>query len=318
MRCPKCQYISFDSADRCRNCGYEFALTADAPPLDLPIQTGNEAIGPLDDLPIHDGPIRPSPAPPHRARASRARALHASEAEPSPTPPPMASVFDLPLFKDRHPADDAPLVGPSAVPRQPLSVRRSNPVVVPRAPRALSGDPVLDLDADDREGPPPERAAWLSRGESTARASAKPAAHDNGDVTAGVAPRLLAGILDGAILVSICTLVLYITLQLCGLRFDQLAMLPALPLAGFLLLLVGGYFVLLTAAGGQTIGKMAAGVRVVPMDSTGRVSLGSSAMRAAGYLVSLVPAGLGLVPALFQADRRALHDRLADTRVVKA
>ena len=75
---------------------------------------------------------------------------------------------------------------------------------------------------------------------------------------------------------------------------------------------------LLTAAGGQTLGKMAAGIKVVPMDSTDRVSLGHSTMRAAGYLVSLLPAGLGLVPALVRADRRALHDRLADTRVVKA
>ena len=26
MKCPKCQYISFDSGDRCRNCGYDFSL----------------------------------------------------------------------------------------------------------------------------------------------------------------------------------------------------------------------------------------------------------------------------------------------------
>ena len=30
MKCPKCQYISFDSGDRCRNCGYEFSLAAEA------------------------------------------------------------------------------------------------------------------------------------------------------------------------------------------------------------------------------------------------------------------------------------------------
>ena len=29
MRCPKCQYITFDSDDRCRNCGYEFSLSVD-------------------------------------------------------------------------------------------------------------------------------------------------------------------------------------------------------------------------------------------------------------------------------------------------
>ena len=40
-------------------------------------------------------------------------------------------------------------------------------------------------------------------------------------------------------------------------------MLPAVPMLAFLMLLCGGYFVLFTAAGGQTIGKMAAHIRVV-------------------------------------------------------
>ncbi len=313
MRCPKCQYISFDSADRCRNCGYEFALTADAPSFDLPIQTGNEAIGPLDDLPITTLPARESPAAAARARAARGRAVQLPE-DPFSLPPTTAG-FDLPLFKDRPIDDDTPLVAPSTVPRQPLAVRRSSPVV-PRAPRVLTDDLVLDLEEDEPDAPP----TWhrLSGGEPRARASFGPPAEAHDHVPAGLVPRLLAGVLDLAILVSICSIVLHITLRVCGLRLDQLLLLPAPPLAGFLLLLVGGYFVLLTSAGGQTMGKMAAGVRVVPMDSTGRVSLGSSAMRTAGYLVSLVPAGLGLVPALLRADRRALHDRLADTRVVKA
>ena len=43
MKCPKCQYISFDSGDRCRNCGYDFSLVPDTPDpsaedVDLPIQ----------------------------------------------------------------------------------------------------------------------------------------------------------------------------------------------------------------------------------------------------------------------------------------
>ena len=34
--------------------------------------------------------------------------------------------------------------------------------------------------------------------------------------------------------------------------------------------------------------------------------------------LSALPLGLGFVPAFVGQDRRALHDRLADTRVVKA
>jgi uncharacterized RDD family membrane protein YckC len=48
------------------------------------------------------------------------------------------------------------------------------------------------------------------------------------------------------------------------------------------------------------------------------VSFGQSIVRAAGYIVSALPLGLGFLPALFGPERRALHDRLADTRVVKA
>jgi hypothetical protein len=41
-------------------------------------------------------------------------------------------------------------------------------------------------------------------------------------------------------------------------------------------------------------------------------------LRAAAYLVSLMPAGLGFAAILFDAEGRALHDRLAETRVIKA
>jgi uncharacterized RDD family membrane protein YckC len=91
------------------------------------------------------------------------------------------------------------------------------------------------------------------------------------------------------------------------------------PFGGFLVLIAGGYFTLFTAAGGQTIGKMAAGIRVVPVDREhGRVPLGHSVLRATAYVVSAMPAGLGFLPILFGADKRAIHDRLAETRVVRA
>ena len=67
MKCPKCQYISFDSGDRCRNCGYEFSLTVDPISSDLPIQTGDEALGPLSDFALEINPRPPAgsrvPAP---------------------------------------------------------------------------------------------------------------------------------------------------------------------------------------------------------------------------------------------------------------
>ena len=51
MKCPKCSYIGFEESDRCRNCGYEFALSDETPaPADLPMRAGDDDGGPLVDL----------------------------------------------------------------------------------------------------------------------------------------------------------------------------------------------------------------------------------------------------------------------------
>jgi uncharacterized RDD family membrane protein YckC len=137
--------------------------------------------------------------------------------------------------------------------------------------------------------------------------------------TASIAPRLVGGFIDVMILSGIGSLVLYLTLRICGVSWSRVAIIPPVPFVSFLLLIAGGYFTLFTAAGGQTIGKMAVGIKVISMgEGQGRVPLGHSVLRAAAYAISALPAGLGFIPALVGADRRAVHDRLADTRVVKA
>jgi uncharacterized RDD family membrane protein YckC len=301
MRCPKCQYISFDSSDRCRNCGYEFALTVDAQSLDLPIQTGDEAIGPFSDFKLTDPDARLSDASLMQgAPAGDAAAAAGSQARP------ITSSFDLPLFRDRSAGGDAPLVAPPAAPRPPLSVRRSNPVATRSPARIHVDEPELDLDA----AAPIERAPAAA---AAPNAVAKP----DGAVPVGL--RIIAALLDTAILGAIALAILYLTLKVCGLGFADTAVIPAAPFGSFLLLIAGGYFTLFIAASGQTIGKMATGLKVVSADAaTLRVPLGHAVVRAAAYLVSALPAGLGFLPALLAADGRAIHDRLAATRVVKA
>jgi len=78
----------------------------------------------------------------------------------------------------------------------------------------------------------------------------------------------------------------------------------------------GGYFAAFTAAGGQTIGKMALGLRVVDTRD-GPVGPGPAVLRALGCLVSVVSLGLGFLPALIGDGGRALEDRLADTHVIR-
>jgi uncharacterized RDD family membrane protein YckC len=278
MRCPKCQYITFESGDRCRNCGYEFSLAAATPDLDLPIQTGDEPEGPLSV---------PDPAPPR----------------------PITQSFDLPLFTDRAPADDRPLVSAPAVPRAPLSVRKPSAALPRPAKRPSPEAPRLDLVPADE--PPDE--AHVSPHEAPAAAPA--------DRVAPAGARLLAAVIDVVLLGAIGLAVLHFTLAILLLDYGAaLAALPWAPFVSFLLILIFAYVTAFTAAGGQSLGKMAARIKVVPVDPgpwSDRVPLGQSALRAAGYLVSALPAGLGFLPALLARDGRALHDRLAHTQVVK-
>ena len=284
MKCPKCQYISFDSGERCRNCGYDFSLAPDVPHAavdagDLPIQTGSEALGPLADFSLNDAPA-------------------------------------LPLFPRVDP--DAPLVTPGAAPRAPLAVRRAAPAPAPPRPRArretLPDEPRLALDTAEVPIAP------LPAG-STRIAAPQPDA-EPGIAAAGVGARLAGAAVDVVLLGAIDAAVIYLTLRICELTFAQTLTLPLAPLISFLVLLNGGYLAAFVAASGQTIGKMAAGTRVVSADSGTdvyeRVSFEQAVLRAAASLLSALPLGLGFLPALLGRDRRALHDRLADTRVVKA
>jgi uncharacterized RDD family membrane protein YckC len=303
MRCPKCQYISFDNGERCRNCGYEFSLTSAARGLDLPIQTGDEPLGPLVDLAL-DLPARTG----HDA----AKAVDTV----GPASRPITSSFDLPLFKERRAPDGSSrAITPPATPtpRPPLAVRRSTPVP-PRSANRTVDEPVLRFGFDE----PPSPSPSVSRPSPAVTATES----EPDGITAAAAsfgPRLFAALIDAGILAAIGSIVLYFTMRICGVPLSRIAVIPPIPFASFLVLIAGGYFTLFTAAGGQTIGKMASGIKVVSIDfAHRRVPLGHSVLRAVAYVISALPAGIGFLPALVGADRRAIHDRLADTRVVKA
>jgi uncharacterized RDD family membrane protein YckC len=225
--------------------------------------------------------------------------------------------LDLPLF-GRPSADDAPLVTPPAVPRTPLSVRRAPPPIPrPQMDRSsLLDDTPGSLRVTDTRygvgGYPREAPAAAPRPEPL--------------VTASAVARAGAGLIDVIVLGAIDGAVIFSTLRLLEVPLAQIWSLPLVPFSVFLVLLNGGYLAVFTTAGGQTIGKMLTGIKVVadtPDDAGGAqvthsVSLAASVLRATAYLVSLLPAGLGFAAILFDSDGRALHDRLAETRVVKA
>jgi uncharacterized RDD family membrane protein YckC len=128
---------------------------------------------------------------------------------------------------------------------------------------------------------------------------------------------LIAVVIDVLILAIIDAVVVYFTVQICGLTLNDLGVLPKGPLVAFLLVQNGGYLVAFTA-GGQTLGKMALGIRVVPSESTSTLDLGRAFLRTVMWVILAVPAGLGFVSAVVSRDHRGLHDRFAGTRVVRA
>lgn len=293
MRCPKCQYISFEYFERCRNCGYEFALSPDKQPVDVRIARDEpeSARRGSDGFNTLDAPLAP-PA-----------------ASDRPVPPlgrrPLTAA-DLPLFTERVADDQAPLVTPPAVPRAPLSVRKAAPVR-PRSRGPAPDDLPLGLPDD----------AKARRVQSAAPDAGAAAA---GIAAAGVGRRIGAGLIDVTILGSIAAVVVLLTLRVSGLTTAQWRILPVAPMLSFLLLLCGGYFVLFTAAGGQTIGKMTTGIRVVNAAAAmpARVAFSTAVVRTVSCFGSVLALGAGFFPILFSADRRAFHDRVADTRVVAA
>ena len=331
MKCPKCGYLGFETTDRCRNCQYDFSLSlfsserdltlrqdssADATgDFDLPAitrQTDSLTAGSLDlDRLFGDpryGQVDPERlAPPVDTLMSLATAADEAPAASRIADVTVVEALEGPAAPNALPFDDAPMRPPRAA-RTPLAVRRATPEIPrtrPRTTRPVRMETPLAFE------PAP---AALKSSEASALASETVASLMQAPAL-GV--RVGAGAIDLALLAAIDAAVLFLTLRIAGLQTtaEDLRVIPVVPFAGFLALLAFGYVASFTVAGGQTIGKMLLKLRVIsddgrPIDAAGGV------LRAVGCM--LVPATLGLsyVPALFSSDHRALHDRLAGTRVV--
>ena len=317
MKCPKCDYLGFETGDRCKNCGYDFSLlsVADAP-LD---PTPDYDIDPpsIDDVPVHvvmddareliDDSLRLSIAPEEEPPSAAAVSLAAS----APTP-----VDALPLFRPRKVDDDEPLIKLPAAPRPPLAVRRTpetprlRPMLRPSA--RPSPAPALQFAEDTDTSEYPEEMASLRPEpkvdvQLTSRGVAGESTH--------LGSRIMAVLVDYAILLGIDVAVVYFTVRIAGLSMGEWRLLPIVPMLSFLALLKVAYFYSFTAVGGQTIGKMATGT-CVASDNGNPVDAARAMRRTSAGALSFLLLGLGFVPALF-GDGRALHDRLSGTRVIR-
>jgi uncharacterized RDD family membrane protein YckC len=98
-------------------------------------------------------------------------------------------------------------------------------------------------------------------------------------------------------------------------RWTGEAMLTAGYLTSLVVFLLN--FLVLPVFTGATVGKWATGLRVERLSGE-RLGFGHATLRhTVGYLVSLLTLGLGFLLAAFDAEGRALHDRIAGTVVVR-
>lgn len=355
MKCPKCAYLGFETGDRCKNCGYDFSLLAaadsdasdfihhassdeldyvhQASPSepdyvfrtpaadDMSIQV-NEDLDPYDRwFDNRREPFGGKRGPELSLRdavAALPGALTPESpfADTPPAPPPVvhfvpeSSAEALPLFRPSDDADDEPLIKMPAAPRAPLAVRRTpdtprlravaRPVSRPTAPVLQFSEEPLEIAAGPAETAPQVKS-WAA-GAMTSESGR----------TGG---RLVAAVIDHAILLGIDLGVVYFTVRMAGLSMSEWDVLPLVPMLTFLGLLKISYFYAFTAVGGQTIGKMAVGTCVIAEDGA-PVDAARAMRRTCAGVLSVLLLGLGFAPALF-GNRRALHDRLAGTRVVR-
>jgi uncharacterized RDD family membrane protein YckC len=286
-----------------------------------------ESASPGDDWPVvshRDAVVDADTLADEAALAESPATLEIADPDPDPPAEPWRESSPrvdrrFPLFGSTRPADDSdePLIKVPAAPRAPLAVRRTPetprlravPRSAPRPSRAIEAAPALDF-AGDAPAPIVESMADVRA--RTASRLAGPTVHA---AASGPGARAAAAAIDHLLLGAIDLAVVYFTLRMTGLTMAGLSTLPITPLAAFLLLVKLSYFCAFTAVGGQTIGKMAMRIRVVTSDD--QMVDGALAMKRTLFgAASAVLLGLGFLPALFGAERCALHDRLTRTRVV--
>lgn len=368
MRCPKCHYLSFEPEPRCRNCGYDPALSepvaATSPESHEELDTLETPAG-LEEFrreqpEVSERPRRRSSVPAAAARAAARVATleqpvpQAPAVVPAPAPAPVpvpvsvpavaataATVVasavtldrpaltpvppptsDLPLFVRASatavlPVDE-PLVELAPVQRPPLVVQRRPSIAKasPAEPRVLT---TFDRDfaQDLRRLEAVERRPSAPHAEPVAVHQAS----ERGVERVGIGRRLQAALIDLSFLGTVAAAVLWLTARWAGLTMARVFELPLLPIAAYLLIVAGAYILMFTVAGGQTVGKMLTGLRVVTADGesdrASDVSWRQAAIRALVTIPSVLLLGAGFLT-LFGAGGRAIHDRLSETRVIRA
>jgi uncharacterized RDD family membrane protein YckC len=131
----------------------------------------------------------------------------------------------------------------------------------------------------------------------------------------GIARRLASALYDLLLTVA---LVLVATFPFLALFGDSTHGWRRHALQGWVLLVVGAYFVWFWTRGGQTLPMKTWRIRVVRAGSAQPVGPARAAHRFLLAVLGTLAAGLGFAWAFVDRDRQFLHDRLAGTALIDA
>jgi uncharacterized RDD family membrane protein YckC len=191
----------------------------------------------------------------------------------------------------------------------------------PGAPSELDAPPMLDLPLRPlgSEGARVEKIPLRHAAASIALADEPPADPEPGPLPlerpAQVGERAAAACVDALLLGLATGVVVYFAGRAARVPLPGLA--PTWPwLLGFVAMLSLAYAVCFTGLTGQTPGKALLGLRVVGRsgEPPGHLRAAARAILGCAGLAALM---LGALPMFFDPARRALHDRLLRTRVVR-
>lgn len=326
------------------------------PPSDLPEKTSrvsSAARPPLPEAPSAPGPVVPAalappeplpspgpeeepepalvpPAPPPPVPPLAAF----GQAAPAPLPPLSLTVDDVFAAVDRRAEEEAGDLAPA----EPTAPPRARPAAVPASPPAA---PPFEVELPAPVAPagagalPPRREARPLADATLSHVLLDPSERievgpqAGGPEAASAVSRLAAALVDSVILLALDLLLLSPVFLILFFRGE---LQPAeggpdwaLNVIGSLCgtLILGAnlwYTVGAWARSGRTPGKALVGICVVNVGEQPGTGLGSGVAirRALCLLLSLLPCGLGLLTALFRRDRRAWHDLLVGTQVVRS
>lgn len=242
-----------------------------------------------------------------------------SEPGTPPSPPAFGAGAEAPAAKPAVVTPKAPLPSPSL--NVGVSGSRSmSGGAVSSALSKVSGAPAPQVESDPSPSP-------VRRAKSSPRSAERPSVRPDAALgePAGFWIRLAAYSIDTAI-VSLPVLVLSSAWAFWLLEQGDGMVVTEFTPRTFLLPIIGGaaslvlsivYPVYFWALLGATPGKQVFGLRVLGMDGETPIGWQRAMLRVIGYMINGFVMGIGFLLIAVSEDKRGLHDRLADTRVLR-